>query len=166
MRRVVLILVVLLMITSACGSDSEADETETALENIRTSNTIGECRSDFIGLEMTVVPSGWQCRLLDDPVTGLVGFTLFMEDNADGVEITIATPSPFGRPCDALVACDDVVELDVGTTFDVEVVEIGVPIIYGTHRTVDADLTVLVVNRLTHDDIAFITMILNGVEEI
>jgi len=59
--------------------------------------------------------------------------------------------------------CEDVEEIDLGDTFDVYVLDVGVPFIYGTHKTVEAELTVVILSALSDADVAFITEVLNGV---
>ena len=134
-----------------------------ALDDIDDIVSIGDCRSETVGLEMSFVPDGWKCRVLDQPVGGLDGFTLFMDNNPGGIEITIGTPSPLGPPCEVFGDCDTVEELDLGNTFDVFVLDVGVPLIYGTHKTVEAELSVVTFSALSDADIAFITEVLNGV---
>jgi len=172
MRRVATITILLVVIAAACSSESGPDETAVALENIQTNTVLGQCSSDVIGLEMTYVPDGWKCRVLDGVAANFDGFTLFRDNNAlsrdnylDGLEISISTRSPEGLPCEVLVACDKTVPLDVGHKFTVEIVDVGVPIIYGRHKRVAAEVTIHTSTPLTDDDIAFITKVLNAVEE-
>ena len=64
--------------------------------------SIGECEA--AGLRATA-PEGWVCRVLDEPVGGLDGFTMFTQDT--DLTISIATPTPLGAPCEVMQACDE-----------------------------------------------------------
>lgn len=141
-------------------------DTAEALDAIDDIVSIGDCESDTVGLAMTAVPDGWQCRVMDQAIGGLDGFTLFMPGEPAGIEITLSTPSPFGPPCEILGGCDQAVGIDLGPNFDIEVVDFGVPIVYGTHKTVDAEVAIVTFQALTTEDIAFITTVLSGVVEI
>lgn len=143
-----------------------APDAAEALDEIDDIVSIGDCGSETVGLMMTYVPDGWQCRGFDAPIGGLDGFTLFKPENPGGIEITIGTPSPLGVPCEALQMCDQAETIDLGSNFDMQQVEmLGVPLIFGTHTTVDAEVSVVTLEALSDDDVAFITMVLNGVEE-
>jgi hypothetical protein len=144
-----------------------APDAADALDGIDDVVSIGECQSDAVGLAMSVVPDGWQCRVLDAPVGGLDGFTLFQAGNPGGLEITIGTPSPFGPPCEMLQACDSAQSIDLGSTFDMQVFEMaGVPLIFGTHKSVEAEAAVTTISALTEEQIEFVTTVLNGVVEL
>ncbi len=138
-----------------------APEAAEALDDIDDIVSIGECSSDTVGLAMSVVPDGWQCRVLDAPVAGLDGFTLF-EPGGPGLEITVGTPSPIGPPCQALQLCDEAEPIDLGSTTVMSVVDFGVPIIYGTHATVDAEIVVTSFAPLTPDQVDLVTDVLEG----
>lgn len=91
--------------------------------------SIGDCQSETVGLALSYVPDGWQCRA-----------------------------------CELLQACDQAQPLDLGSNFNVEFVELaGIPIVYGTHASVDAELAITTSSALSDDDITFLTMILDGV---
>lgn len=142
-------------------------DTAEALDEIDDMVSIGDCQSETVGLAMSYVPDGWQCRVLDQPVGDLDGFTLFQPGNPGGLEITIGTPSPFGPICEALQACDQLEPIDLGSTFDMQVFEaVGVPFISGTHKIVPAEAVIVAVGPLSDADSALVTMVLNGVVEL
>ncbi len=143
-----------------------APDAAEALEDIAGIVSIGDCSSDTVGLGMTYVPDGWQCRVLDEAVGGLDGFTLFKPENPGGIEITIGTPSPIGSPCEVLQLCETAESIDLGDNFDMTVLDVGVPLIYGTHKTVAAEAAVAMTSPLTDESRAFITMVLNGVQQL
>lgn len=144
-----------------------APDVAEALDGIDDVVSIGDCRSELVGLEMTYIPDGWQCRVLDAPVGGLDGFSLFKPENAGGIEITIGTPSPIGPVCEVMQTCDQTQPLDLGANFNVEFFEFGgIPFVFGTHVSVEAELAVTSASALSEDDLAFITMVLDGVVEI
>ncbi len=143
-----------------------APDAAEALQDIAGSVSIGDCSSDVVGLAMTYVPDGWQCRVLDEAVGGLDGFTLFMPQNPGGIEITVGTPSPLGSPCEALSMCDAAESIDLGDNFDMVLLNVGVPLIYGTHKTVEAEAAVVMTAQMTDADREFITMVLDGVQEL
>ena len=99
-----------------------APDAADALDDIDDVVSIGECRSAFLGLEMTVIPDGWECRVLGQPLAGADGFTLF-QPGAPGFEITITSPSATGPPCEALQICDSAEPIDLGSTFDTTIVD-------------------------------------------
>ncbi|MEM9654535.1 MAG: hypothetical protein AAGA65_20755 [Actinomycetota bacterium] len=144
-----------------------APDAAEALDGIDDIVSIGACRSELVGLEMTYVPSLWECRVMDAPVGGMDGFTLFQPGTAGGLEITIGTPSPLGSPCELMQACDQVEPLDLGPIFSVEVFEIaGIPFVSGSHVNVEAELAVTKAGPLTDEDIDFLTEVLNAVVEL
>ncbi|MGH1490435.1 MAG: hypothetical protein ACRBK7_13785 [Acidimicrobiales bacterium] len=144
-----------------------APDVAEALDEIDDLVSIGDCQSQVVGLAVGDVPDGWVCRVLDAPVAGLDGFTLFKSGNPGGLEITVGTPSPFGRPCEMLQACDGVEAIDLGANFDTEIFEMaGVPFIFGTHKTIEAEVSVTSASALSDDDIEFITMVLDGLVEL
>lgn len=55
----------------------------------------------------------------------------------------------------------------LGANFNVEFFEFGgIPFVFGTHVSVEAELAVTSASALSEDDLAFITMVLDGVVEI
>ena len=42
----------------------------------------------------------------------------------------------------------------------------GVPFIYGSHREVEAEVSVTTISALTAEQVDFVTMVLDGVERI
>lgn len=144
-----------------------APDAAEALDAIDDLVSIGDCESELVGLAMSFVPEGWECRVLDAPVAGMDGFTLFKAGNPGGVEITIGTPSPLGAPCELLQTCDGVEAIELGSNFEMSVFEMaGVPFIYGTHKTVEAEATVTTATALSDAEIEFIATVLDGVVEI
>lgn len=132
-----------------------------ALDDIDDIVSIGECEA--AGLRATA-PVGWQCRVLDQPVGGQDGFTMFTEGNE--LNITIGTPSPFGPACELLQMCDAVEPIALSDNFpDTTLLSIaGTVTISGTHMSVDAELVITKVSALTPDEIQLIRDVLDSVE--
>ncbi|MEM7273603.1 MAG: hypothetical protein AAF547_11020 [Actinomycetota bacterium] len=146
------------------SDDDQGGSTSRLMTEAAAAVTIGPCRSAAIGLEMTVVPDGWACRVLADDGTGLAGFTLFQPEAGGGIEITISTVSPFGSVCDAMVACDRAEPIDLGADFEMATFDAGgVPFIYGTHVTIAADVAVTTPGPLNDEATAFVVAVLDGV---
>lgn len=141
------------------------EDVANALDDIDDVVSIGDCRSDTVGLAITA-PDGWQCRVLDQPVGGLDGFTLFTDGNQ--LNITIGTPSPFGSPCEALQACDSATPIALGGEFPdtMSISLAGAVLIWGTHKSVEAELVVTNTSALTDEQVSFITMVLDSTVEI
>lgn len=141
------------------------EDVANALDDIDDVVSIGDCRSDTVGLAITA-PDGWQCRVLDQPVGGLDGFTLFTEGNQ--LNITIGTPTPFGSPCEALQACDSATPIALSGEFpDTMSISLGgAIIIWGTHKSVEAELVVTNTSALTDEQVSFVTMVLDSTVEI
>lgn len=139
----------------------EAPEVAEALDGIDDIVSIGDCISETAGLAMSVVPDGWQCRVLDQAIGGLDGFTLFEPDGGD-LEITVGTPTPLGPPCQVLQMCEDAEPIDLGANTTMSVIDFGVPIIYGTHDTVEAEIAVTTTSELSPEQIALVTEVLEG----
>lgn len=141
------------------------EDVANALDDIDDVVSIGDCRSDTVGLAITA-PDGWQCRVLDQPVGGLDGFTLFTEGNQ--LNITIGTPTPFGSPCEALQACDSATPITLSGEFpDTMSISLGgAIIIWGTHKSVEAELVVTNTSALTDEQVSFVTMVLDSTVEI
>ena len=110
--------------------------------------------------------AGWQCRVLDQPVGGQDGFTMFTEGNE--LNITIGTPSPFGPACELLQMCDAVEPIALSDNFpDTTLLDIaGTVTIYGTHTSVDAELVITKVSALTPDELQLIRDVLDSVEPV
>lgn len=134
-----------------------------ALDDIDDIVSIGECEA--VGLRATA-PAGWQCRVLDQPVGGQDGFTMFTEGNE--LNITIGTPSPFGPACELLQMCDAVEPIALSDNFpDTTLLDIaGTVTIYGTHTSVDAELVITKVSALTPDELQLIRDVLDSVEPV
>jgi len=147
------------------GQDSIPDEVEEMMDDIDDVVSIGECRSDLVGLAMPS-PDGWRCRVLDQAAGGLDGFTLFTDGNE--LNITIGTPSGLPSPCEMLQACDDAVPIQLSDNFpDTMSFElVGTITIWGTHKNSDAELVITTFSALTDEELDFITMVLDSVVEI
>ncbi len=138
-----------------------APDAAEALDDIDDIVSIGDCESEAVGLGMSVVPDDWQCRVFDIPVNGVDGFTLF-NPAQPGFEITVGTPSELGSPCEILQFCDMAEPIDLGDNTTMSVVDLGVPIIFGTHNSVDAEISVIAPTALTDADLEFVTDVLVG----
>ena len=137
-----------------------------AIDDIDDVVSIGDCESELVGLSMTAA-DGWQCRVLDQAVGGLDGFTMFPEGNDPNV--TIGTPSPLGSPCDLLGAlCDGVAPVLLSDNFpDTMQFEIGGSVtIFGTYKDSDAELIITSFDALTDDEVALISAALDSVVPI
>lgn len=144
-----------------------APDAAEALDDIDDIVSIGDCESELVGLAMTVIPDDWLCRVLDAPVGGMDGFTLFDPANPSGLQITIGSPSPLGPPCEALQLCDEQRAIDLGATFNMMVVEVaGVQFVYGNHESVEAEAVIVTATALSDEDLELVTEVLNGVVEI
>ncbi|MEM9892118.1 MAG: hypothetical protein AAF962_14735 [Actinomycetota bacterium] len=141
--------------------DDLPDEVAEALDDIDDVVSIGDCRSDVVGLAVTA-PDGWQCRVLDQPAAGQDGFTLFTEGNQ--LNITIGTASPYGTPCELLNMCDQALDEPFSANFpDTRMIEVaGTVTIWGTHASEDAELIITKPSALTTDEIALISRVLDS----
>lgn len=141
--------------------DELPDDVAEALDDIDDVVSIGDCRSDVIGLAITA-PEGWQCRVLDQPAAGQDGFTLFTEGNQ--LNITIGTASPYGTPCELLNLCDQALDELFSANFpDTQMIEVaGTVTIWGSHATKDAELIITKPSPLTDDEVALITQVLDS----
>ncbi len=141
------------------------DEVADALDEIDDVVSIGECASEVVGLAVTA-PDEYQCRVLDQAIGGLDGFTVFK--NGYQLEITIGTPSPLGGPCDIPGLCDEAEPIDLSSNFpDTQIAVVaGVPVLWGNHATVDAELVITHLQPLSDDDLAVIRAVLDSAVEI
>jgi hypothetical protein len=123
--------------------------------------SIGECEA--AGLRATA-PEGWVCRVFDEPIGGMDGFTMFTQDT--DLEISIATPMPFGTPCELLQACDTTEPIAVGGAFpDTTLMNfMGSITIHGAHVSVDAELVVTKATALTPDELDLVKAVVDSVE--
>ncbi len=137
------------------------DDIAETLDDIDDIVSIGECSSEVVGLAV-VAPEGWLCRVLDQPVGGQDGFTVFTEGNQ--LNITIGTPSPLGGPCDIGGLCDDIQPIDLSDNFpDTMIAQIvGLPMVYGTHASVDAELIITHAQPFSDEELSFISEVLDS----
>ena len=135
------------------------------LDDIDDVVSIGDCESEVVGLAMPE-PDGWMCRVLDNPIGGMDGFTLFTSGNQ--LNITIGTPSDLLSPCEVLQACGDATTVSLSDNFpDTMQFEIaGTVTIWGTYKNSDAELVITSLTALSADDVAFISQVLDSVVEI
>ncbi len=122
--------------------------------------SLGDCVA--VGL-MATAPEGWMCRVLDNPLPGFDGFTMFTEGN--DLNITVGSPSPLGAPCEALLACDEVAPISLSDNFpDTMLLEFaGTILIYGTHAT-GAELVITKSTALTPEETQLVMGVLDSVE--
>ena len=123
--------------------------------------SIGECEA--VGLRATA-PEGWKCRVTDQTVPGMDGFTMFTEGNE--LNITITDPSPLGPACEILMMCDQAEPIALSDNFpDTTLLEMaGTVTISGTHASVDAELLITKLSALTDDEMQLIMDVLDSVE--
>lgn len=142
-------------------TDELPDEVAEALDDVDDVVSIGECRSEVVGLAITA-PEGWQCRVLDQPSAGQDGFTLFTEGNQ--LNITVGTASPYGTPCELLNMCDQALGESFSANFpDTQKIDVaGTVTIWGTHATEDAELIITKPSALTTDEITLISQVLDS----
>lgn len=142
--------------------DEFPDDVADALTDIAGFVSIGDCEA--AGLKATVVPEGWVCRVLDEPIAGQDGFTMFMEGNE--LNITITTPSPLGPPCELLQLCDTAEPIALSANFpDTTSLDVaGTVLIVGTHLSVDAELVITKLSALTPDEMELVMTVLDFVE--
>ncbi len=140
--------------------DDLPDEVAEALDDIDDVVSIGDCRSDVVGLAVTA-PEGWRCRVLDQP-GALDGFTVFTDGNQ--LNITIGTPSPLGPPCEILGACDQAEAIALSDQYpDTHLFSLaGTVTIWGNHATADAELVITKPSALTDDDVDLIRAVLDS----
>lgn len=145
--------------------DDLPDDVAETLDEIDDIVSIGECSSEAVGLAITA-PDGWQCRVLDQPVGDLDGFTLFTEGNQ--LNITIGTPSPLGSPCEALSLCEEEAPIALSDQYpDTTILMfVGTVLIQGTHKTVDAEMVITNPTELTEEEVTFIKMVLDSTVEL
>ena len=131
------------------------------LDSIDDRISIGEC--DAAGLRATA-PDGWVCRVFDEPIGNLDGFTMFTQDT--DLTISISTPTPLGTPCELMQACDEVEPIALGNNFpDTTLLDfMGTITIHGTHTSVDADLVVSKASALTPDELELVKTVVDSVE--
>jgi hypothetical protein len=143
--------------------DELPDWVADALDDLDDIVSIGECEA--AGLRATA-PENWVCRVLDQPVGGQDGFTMFTEGNE--LNITIGTPSPFGPACELLQMCDAVEPIALSDNFpDTTLLDVaGTVTISGTHASVDAELVITKASALTPDELQLIMDVLDSVETV
>ena len=124
--------------------------------------SLGDCVA--VGL-MATAPPDYQCRVLDQPVGGMDGFTMFGPGNE--LNITIGSPSPLGAPCEILQACDDAEPIALSDNFpDTMILDLfGTISIWGTHAT-GAELVITKGSALTDQELQDIMDVLDSVVEV
>lgn len=147
------------------GQTTLPEAAEELLDDIDDIVSLGDCESDVVGLGLPA-PDGWMCRVLDTPVGGLDGFTLFTSGNT--LNITIGTPSGFGAPCELLGACDAAEAIALSDNFpDTMSFELaGTVTIWGTYVNSDAELVITSVTALSDDELDFVSQVLDSVVEL
>ncbi|MBT8165702.1 MAG: hypothetical protein KJO97_09145 [Acidimicrobiia bacterium] len=126
--------------------------------------SIGECEA--VGLRATA-PENWVCRVFDEPVGGMDGFTMFTDSATTDLTISIATPTPIGAPCELMQACDEVEPIALSDKFpDTTLLDfMGAITIHGTHVSVDdAELVITKMSALTTDELELVQTVLDSVE--
>jgi hypothetical protein len=123
--------------------------------------SIGECEA--VGLRATA-PEGWVCRVFDEPVAGMDGFTMFTQGT--DLTISIATPTPLGAPCELLQVCDETEPIALSDDFpDTMLLDfMGAITIHGTHVSVDAELIIAKASALTPDELELVKTVVQSVE--
>lgn len=147
------------------GQTTLPEDVEELLDDIDDVVSLGECQSEIVGLGLTA-PDGWMCRVLDAPIGGMDGFTLFTDGNQ--LNLTIGTPSNAPSACEALQLCNDAVPISLSDNFpDTMSLEIvGTVTIWGTYKNSDAELVITSLSALTDDDLAFLSGVLDSVVEV
>ncbi len=145
-------------------TDDLPDDVADALDAIDDVVSIGECQSETLGIGFDA-PDGWKCRVLDQAIGGLDGFTLFTEGNQ--LNITVGTPSPI-QPCEVLQLCDSAEAINLSDQFpDTKMIEIaGTVMIWGRHASVDAEVVITNLTALTDDEVAMIRTVLDSTMEL
>lgn len=113
--------------------------------------SLGDCVMETLGLG-AVAPDGLECRVLDTPIPGFDGFTMFAE--GDVFTITFASRTPI-RPCELPGFCENPTPIDVpGFSDAVAYDTLGLGNIFGASDDYDVDLVVSRTSGpLTDDDL-------------
>ena len=124
-----------------------------------------DCASGAIGLGVTT-PEGWECRVLAKPEAGIDGFTLLTEGS--DLNITVATPSPLGPPCELLGICDGAEPIELSGNFPntAAVTFTGAVTIWGAHHSVAAEVVVTKTSALTPDESSVVASVLDSAVEL
>lgn len=138
------------------------DDIADTIDDIDDVVSIGECASELLGIGFEA-PEDWMCRVLDQAVGGLDGFTLFTEGNE--LNLTVGTPSPI-EPCEALQQCADAVPIALSDEWPGTMLldVFGTVLIWGRHPVVDAELIITKFSELTDEEVAFISSVLDTTE--
>ncbi len=147
------------------GNPDLPDDAAELLDDVDDVVSIGDCSSEVVGLAVTA-PDGWRCRVLDQSVGGLDGFTVFTDGNQ--LNITIGTPSPLGAPCDVLGLCDQAEPIELSDNFPdtMQLAIAGTVTIWGTHATTDAEVVITNLAELTPEELGLVRAILDSAVEI
>ena len=118
--------------------------------------SLGDCVIETLSLVADLPADDLQCRVLDNPLPGFDGFTMFNPGNT--FTITLGTPLPgFGNPCD-LLPCENQTDVDIpgfGNAFTYD--SFGTGNMFGNHDEYEIDLGVVKTDGLlTDDDIALV----------
>lgn len=117
--------------------------------------SLGDCVIETLGLG-AVAPAGFQCRVLDNPLPGFDGFTMFSSETE--LEITMGTSFAAGNPCIVAGVCGNEVPIDIpgfsdAVQFDLAGITGG---LFATHDEYDVELGAFSIALLTDADIALI----------
>lgn len=145
--------------------DDLPDDVAEALDDIDDIVSIGDCSSDLVGLAVSA-PEGWECRVLDQPLGDMDGFTLFTSGNE--LNITFGTPSPVGAPCELFQMCDDTQAIALSDNFpDTTLLSIaGTITIWGTHKNLEAEVLITNTTALTDAQIELVSSVLDSAVEL
>ncbi|MEM9465072.1 MAG: hypothetical protein AAGA90_06850 [Actinomycetota bacterium] len=140
------------------------DDAAGLLDEIDDLVSIGDCRSEVLGIGFTA-PDGWQCRVLDVSLGGIDGFTLFTDGNE--LNITVGTPSPI-QACEVLQACDAAVAIDLGPQWPggQQFELAGTTTIWASHASVPAEVVITKLSALTDDELDFVRAVLDTTTEV
>jgi hypothetical protein len=136
-------------------ADALPDDIEEMTDDTAGVVSVGPCVVETLGVGLEA-PDNFSCRLLDNPLPGFDGFTLFSEQS--DVEISVMNSLPIGSPCELLAGlCENETPVDIPGFSDAIQFEIsGLGQMYGTHDEYEADLVVTKSGLFSDDDIRFI----------
>jgi hypothetical protein len=135
------------------------------LDEVDETVPIGDCSSEAIGLAITT-PDGWECVTLAQAVAGVDGFTLL--NAGSDLNITLATPSPLGPPCELLGICGDAQPVELSENFPdtASVTFAGAVTIWGTHKSGAAEVVVTKASALTPEESSLVSAVLDSAVEL